>query len=329
MRALVTGGGGFLGLYLTEQLCARGDQVRVLCRGTYPRLNELGVDIVRGDIRDASVVRSAVQGLDTVFHTAAVPGIWGSWHHYYTTNTVGTQNIIDACLEEGVQRLIYTSSPSVIYDGMDHLGIDESNPYPADYMCHYPHSKALAEKAVLQANGQRGLATTALRPHLIWGPRDNHLIPRLIDRARRGRLRKVGTGQNLISMSYVENAAAAHWQAADRLSLASPVAGSAYFINEPVPVNLWDWVDELLGLAKLPPLRKHASARFAYNAGAVLEFLYTIVPILGEPPMTRFLALQLSGSHYYSVARAQRDFGYQPLVSVAEGMRRLQESLSV
>ncbi len=323
MRALVTGGGGFLGLYITEQLVARGDHVRVLCRGHYPRLEELKVELIRGDVRDPAIVRQACDGMVAVFHTSAVPGIWGSWDRYHSVNTIGTQHVVDNCLAVGVRKLIYTSSPSVIYDGLDHCGIDESHPYPASYLCHYPHSKAIAERAVLKANGQKGLATAALRPHLIWGPRDNHLIPRLIERARSGRLRRVGSGNNLISMSYVENAAAAHLQAADRLDVESPVAGQAYFINEPEPVNLWNWVDEILALAGEPPLKKRISANMAYGIGAACEAVYSLLRLKSEPPMTRFLALQLSGSHYYSVAKAQHDFGYQPIVSVAEGMRRM------
>jgi nucleoside-diphosphate-sugar epimerase len=323
MKALVTGGGGFLGLYITEQLVARGDDVRVLCRGQYPRLDELGVETVRGDVRDADAVQTACAGREVVFHTAAVPGIWGPWQHYYSINTVGTQNVIDACLTAGVAKLVYTSTPSVVYDGRPHEGADESLPYSRKFLCHYPHSKALAEQAVLQTNGRRGLATAALRPHLIWGPRDNHLVPRLIRRAQSGRLRRVGDGENLISMSYVENAAAAHLQAADRLALGSPVAGQAYFINEPQPVKLWQWVDELLALAGLPPLRRSISAGAAYRVGAGLEWIYKLCRLPGEPPMTRFLASQLSGSHYYSIGKAQRDFGYRPLFTIEQGMQRL------
>jgi nucleoside-diphosphate-sugar epimerase len=323
MHALVTGGGGFLGLYITEQLVARGDQVRVLCRGNYPRLDELNVEIVRGDIRDPNVVRQACDGVDTVFHTAAIPGIWGNWGRYHSVNTIGTQHIVDHCKLFHIKKLIYTSSPSVIYDGGDHRGIDESHPYPTSYLCHYPDTKARAERVVLQANGRKGLATTALRPHLIWGPRDNHLIPRLVERARSGRLRRVGSGKNLISMSYVENAAAAHLQAADKLDVESPVAGQAYFINEPEPVNLWNWVDEILTAVGEPPLQKRISARLAYGIGATCEAIYSLMRWEVEPPMTRFLALQLSGSHYYSVSKAQRDFGYTPIVSVDEGMRRM------
>jgi nucleoside-diphosphate-sugar epimerase len=327
MKALVTGGAGFLGLYITEQLLARGDGVRVISRHGHPRLGELGVEWQEGDVRDPNSVERACRGVDIVFHVAAIPGIWGPWKHYYETNTLGTRHVLEACRKHQIARLIYTSSPSVIYDGADHLNVDENAPYPAHYLCHYPHTKALAEREVLAANGSDGLATISLRPHLIWGPRDNQLIPRLIARARSGRLRRVGDGRNVISMSYVENVAAAHLQAADALRSDSPAAGNAYFINEPEPVNLWNWIDELLSLAGLPPVRKSISSKAACAVGGLFEKIYGGLRLSAEPPMTRFLAQQLSGSHTYQTGRAQRDFGYKPLVSVAEGMRRLAPDL--
>jgi len=329
MNALVTGGGGFLGLYITEQLVARGDEVRVFCRGRYVRLEELGVEWVAGDVRDAAAVARACDGVDVVFHTAAVPGVWGPWKMYHGINTTGTLNVIDGCRKHNVPKLVYTSSPSVISDGSDHHNVDESHPYPDSdaYLCHYPRSKAWAEKSVLEANTAGGLSSCALRPHLIWGPRDNHLIPRLIQRAKSGRLRRVGDARNLVSMVYVENAAAAHLQAADAMSADSPVAGQAYFINELMPVNLWQWIDELLHRAGLAPVKKTISAKAAWRAGAVLEAVYRLLGLPGEPPMTRFVASQLSRSHYYDITKARRDFNYQPLVSVDEGMRRLQPEL--
>lgn len=322
MKALVTGAGGFLGLYIVEQLLARGDSVRALCRGDYPKLVSLGVDIVRADLQNAAAVRSACAGIDTVFHVAGVAGIWGPWDYYYGINTRGTLNVIDGCRNQGVPKLIYTSSPSVTFDGRHQCGIDESAPYPERWLCHYSHTKALAEQAVLAANSPT-LATCSLRPHLIWGPRDNHLIPRLIARARSGQLRRVGDGTNLIDIVYVENAARAHLQAADALSLTSPVAGRAYFISQGEPVNCWAWIDEILAQAGLPKVTKSISTRAAWSIGATMEFVYRVFRIQREPRMTRFLAAQLGHSHYFNIARARTDFGYASEVSTAEGMRRL------
>jgi len=329
MNALVTGAGGFLGLYIVEQLVARGDRVRAFCRGRYEELDALGVETVQGDVRDASAVTDACRDIDVVYHTAGVAGIWGPWKHFHGINTLGTENVIAGSLQHGVKKLIYTSSPSVTFDGTDHEGVDESLPYPDRWLCHYPHSKALAEQRVLETNGRDGLLTCALRPHLIWGPRDRHLIPRLLDRARRGKLRRVGDGTNLIDMVYVENAATAHLQAADALTPTSPVGGQAYFISQGEPVNCWRWIDEILALAGLPPVRKSISFQKAWAAGAVMEAVYRTLGIKKEPQMTRFLAAQLARSHYFDISKANRDLAYIPQISTAEGMKRLAVALSI
>lgn len=339
MEALVTGGGGFLGLYIVEQLVARGHSVRVFCRGEYPPLRALGVRILQGDVRHERAIREACQGVDSVFHVAAVPGVWGRWDTYYQINTIGTKNVIAACLAAGVARLIYTSSPSVVFDGRDHLDADESLPYPTNWLCHYPHSKALAEQAVLNADAGRnsgagpnnsasaGLRTVSLRPHLIWGPRDNHLIPRLIRRAQSGNLRRVGDGRNLVSICYVENAAAAHIQVEESLRTSTAAAGRAYFINDPDPVNLWEWVNQVLQRAGLPPVTKSVSAATAKRIGHLMEIIWGLFRLPGEPPMTRFVAAQLAGSHCYSIEAAKRDFGFHTVCTPTEAMERLQPDL--
>lgn len=328
MNALVTGGGGFLGRYIVEQLVARGDQVRVFGRGAYPELESAGVEVVRGDIRDRDAVAAACGGVECVFHTAAVAGIGLRWCDFHETNSRGTENVLAGCKRHGARRLVLTSSPSVVFAGGDQCGVDESAPYDLDWLkknnCHYSHSKAIAEQAVLQANGRGDLRTCALRPHLIWGPRDAHLIPRLIRRARSGRLRRVGDGTNRVDMIYVENAATAHLQAADALaSPGSPTAGKAYFLSQGEPVGCWQWIDKILALAGLPPVEKSISLAAARRIGTVCEAVYTLLRIAGEPPMTRFLAAQLGHSHWFDIAAARRDFGYEPRISTAEGMQRL------
>jgi nucleoside-diphosphate-sugar epimerase len=327
MNALVTGATGFLGSYVVEQLMARGDRVRAFCRRPAPELQALGVDIALGDIRDAAAVDEACRNVDTVFHTAAVAGIWGHWDLFYQTNTLGTVHVVRGCLQHRVERFVFTSSPSVTFDGRDQCGIDESAPYASRWLAHYPHTKALAEQHVLAANGTGTLLTCALRPHLIWGPRDRHLIPRLLDRQRQGRLRRVGDGTNLIDITYVENAAAAHLQAADALLPGSPVAGQAYFLSQGEPVNCWQWIDEILAQAGMQPIAGGISLKAAYSIGAVLEVAHKLLRLPSEPRMTRFLALQLGRSHYFDIARARRAFGYIPRVSTAEGMRRLADAM--
>jgi nucleoside-diphosphate-sugar epimerase len=328
MHALVTGAGGFLGRYIVEQLLTRGDDVRALVRRKTPALEALGVECVKGDIVDLAAVERACRGVDVVFHVAAVADIWGPWQRFYEANVLGTHNVISGCASAGVTRLVFTSSPSVTFAGHDQCGIDESAPYPARWLAHYAHTKALAEQAVLETNGSHGLLTCALRPHLIWGPRDQHLIPRLLDRARKGQLRQIGDGTNLIDAVYVENAAAAHLLAADKLVPGSPVCGKAYFITNGEPVNCWQWINEILGLAGLPPVRRKISLRAAYAVGAVLEGVWTILGRTDEPRMTRFLAAQLGTSHYFDISAARRDLGYEARISMAEAMRRLAASMA-
>ena len=328
MKALVTGAGGFLGRYIVEQLIARGDAVRCFARGEYPALDVLGAETIRGDVRDANAVLRACDSVDVVFHTAAVAGIWGPWEHFYSINTTGTENVIAACRQQGVARLVYTSSPSVTFDGSDQLGVDESAPYAAEWLCHYPHTKALAEQRVLAANDMETLRTCALRPHLIWGPRDSHLIPRLLNRARSGRLRQVGEGHNLIDMVYVSNAAEAHLQAADSLQTSTAAAGKAYFISQGEPVNCWQWINDVLALAGIDSIQKKISLKAAWRVGATLETIYRLARIQREPPMTRFLAAQLATAHYFDISAAKAEFGYAPSVSIEAGMRRLGEEIA-
>ena len=323
MSNLVTGGSGFLGRYLVEQLVARGETIRVFCRSEPECLSLPGVTWFRGDVRDVEAVMCACRDISTVFHCAAVPGIWGPWSLYENINTHGTRTLLSAAANAGAARFVYTSSPSVIFDGSDMVDADESRPYPDRFLCGYPRSKALAEAAVLAANGEQDLATVALRPHLIWGPRDNHLLPRLIQKARHGRLRQVGDGRNVISTVYVENAAAAHLQAADLLNPDAPHAGKAYFINEPESVNLWEWVNRLLELAELPKVSRSISPPTARHLGRALEWVWRILPLKGDPPMTRFLAEQLARSHSFSIEAAVRDFGYRRIVTAEEGLRRV------
>jgi nucleoside-diphosphate-sugar epimerase len=261
--------------------------------------------------------------VDVVFHAGGATGLAGPWDYFCGVNFWGTRHVVDGCLKHGVGRLVFTSSPSVTFDGSDQCGVDESVPYAGRWLCHYAHTKALAERHVLAANGLGELRCCALRPHLLWGPRDRHLVPQLLARARAGRLRRVGDGGNLIDLVYVENAAQAHLLAAGALTPDSPVAGRAYFIGQGEPVSCWRWIDQVLALGGLPPVSRAVSLAAAWTIGAAYEWLYGLLRRKADPPMTRFLAAQLARSHYFDISRARRDFGYCPQVSMAEGMRRL------
>ena len=323
-KVLVTGGGGFLGGAIVRQLQKRGDAVRSFSRSAYAELETSGVEQIQGDIRDQHAVEQAVKGMDLVFHVAAKPGIWGDYSEYYQINVTGTGNVIAACFKHRVARLVYTSSPSVVFNGTDMEGVDESAPYPTRFHTHYPKTKALAEQLVVDAAG-KGLLTIILRPHLIWGPRDNHLVPRIIKRAKR--MVRVGNGRNLVDTIFIDNAAEAHVAAADRLEINPGLSGKMYFISQDEPLPVWDIINGILKAAGLEPVRRSIPHKMAWLIGALLECVYKIFNLKGEPQMTRFIADELAKAHWFDISAAKKDLGYAPRISTAEGLRRLEHWL--
>src|SRR5476649_440856 len=212
MNTLVTGGTGFLGRRLVERLLAGGRRVTVLARSPAPDLEARGVRFLRASLDDTEAVRAACAGIESVFHVAAKVGVWGRYDDFFRTNVLGTRALLDGCRAHGVQRLVHTSTPSVVYNGHDLAGVDESLPLTKDCPSPYPITKALAEAEVLAANAA-GFRTIALRPHLIWGRGDPHLVPRILAQARAGRLSMIGKRKNLVDSTYIENAATAHIRA--------------------------------------------------------------------------------------------------------------------
>lgn len=321
---LVTGGGGFLGRAIVERLLAAGIQVRSFSRGDYPELRSQGVHLIRGDLTDADAVKRACTGCDVVLHVAARPGVWGPRRDYYQTNVIGTQHVLSACRAASVRRLVYTSTPSVIFSKQPIEGADETLPYPRRFGCHYAATKAHAEQLVLTANSPE-LRTLSLRPHLIWGPGDNHLIPRLVARARAGRLRRVGDGRNLVDTTYVDNAADAHLLAAEALNSNPRASGRAYFISNGEPWRLWKIIDALLQASGAPRIRAAIGHRTAWLTGALLEAAHALLRRQDEPLMTRFVADQLALPRWFDISAARIELGYQPRVSIGEGLERLKE----
>lgn len=323
MHALVTGGGGFLGRAITEQLLARGDTVTILSRGRYPEVEALGATGVQCDLSaPGDRLARILEGIDIVFHVASKTGVWGPRESFFSANVEGTRNLLEAARAAGIERFVYTSSPSATFDGGDAEGKTEAQaPYPTHFEAPYPESKAVAEKLVLDANSDT-FATTALRPHLIWGPRDPHILPRLITRHKQGRLMRIGDGTNKVGITFIDNAAVAHLQAADTLAPGAPNAGKPYFITDLDAVSLWPWIGGFLTAVGLPPISRGVSAGFAKFVGGVMEWVWRTFHRPGEPPMTRFVAAEMATSHWYDLTAARTDFGYTPLVGPQEGLDR-------
>ena len=322
MIILVTGGGGFLGSAICRQLLSRGDEVIAYQRSAAPGLEALGARCVQGDLQDLETLKDSVSGCDAVIHTAGKAGVWGPYEDYYRANVLGTENLISACRSSEVPHLVYTSSPSVVHGGGDIEGGDESLPYPKHFSSPYPATKALAEQLILAANGEH-LKTVGLRPHLIWGPGDPHLLPRLMAKAASGRLALPGA-KKLIDTIYVENAAAAHLLALQRISQGGDCCGKTYFISNDEPLEQAEIIRGLLKAAGMEPDIRSIPPVVAKTAGAVLQTAWKLLGIKSEPPVTKWSAEQLSTAHWYNISAAKRDLAYQPLISIAEGLELLE-----
>lgn len=324
MNVLVTGGGGFLGQAIVRQLVARGDAVSTINRSDYPSLAELGVTCHRGDIADREAVMAAVDGVDAVIHVGAKAGPGLRAPDFVAANVVGTGNVLDACRRHGVRYLVHTSSPSVVHAGDDIDGADESLPYADHFAAPYPATKAEAERLALAACDER-LGVCALRPHLIWGPGDNQLLPRLIEKNRAGRL-KLPAPDKLIDTVYIDNAARAHVLALENLSGSATASGKAYFISNGEPKPVGEMLSSMLAAAGETPRLGSVSPRTAMLAATLVEWVWRVLRRRSDPPLSRFVVEHLATAHWFDISAARRDLGYVPSVSIEEGLRRLSAS---
>ena len=332
-RYIVTGGGGFVGKALSFALRARGHHVISLSRSHYPELEAAGIESKQVDIGASPESWAHLfEGADGVFHTAAKVDMWGSFEGFFQTNVIGSRNILDACKRSGVKALVFTSSPSVIHDGSDLCGVDESYPYPKHFDAFYPQTKAQAEQEVLAADGSSGLRTVALRPHLIWGPNDTNLIPTVLERAKAGRLTRIGRGENLVDLTYIDDCVQAHILAMEALeSKPEAVGGKAYFISQGDPVRLWSWINDILAAHGLPPVARSIPVKVADVVARIMESVSRLLSTLGvsaTPLLTRFLVSEMATHHYFDISRAKNDFGYSPSCSVSEAVEKTFGSLA-
>lgn len=321
MRILVTGGGGFLGSAVCRQLSGLGHHVIAFQRSDANHLARFDVTVVRGDICHSSDLSRIAEGCDAIVHTAGKAGVWGDAAEYQQINVDGTVNVIEACRQNGIRCLVHTSSPSIVHAGGDIDGADESLPIADHFTAPYPASKAAAERLIIAANSEH-LRTVALRPHLIWGPGDPHILPRLAAKARGGSLALPGPDK-LIDTIFVENAAQAHLNALQELAGAARCAGKAYFVtnNEPLPQG--EIIRRLLAAIGIEVRIRAVPVGAAMTAGAVCEFVWRALRLNSEPPVTRFSVEQLATAHWFDTRAAERDFGYRPAITIAEGLQRL------
>ncbi|MDR1457598.1 MAG: NAD-dependent epimerase/dehydratase family protein [Puniceicoccales bacterium] len=323
MKALVTGGSGFLGFHLVSLLQEHGMEVCSLARREQYVLQERGVECLRCDISYEEEVDIAMRGdIDVVFHTAGKAGLGCNFKEYFNTNVVGTENVVNACLKYGIKYLVYTSSPSVVFDGKAFSGENENLPYGNKYHWCYARSKALGEQYVLAANGD-ALRTVVVRPHMILGPGDPHFMPKIIATANEGKLKIIGDGQNMVDVTLVENAAWAHFLAFKAIEKSDVACGKAYFIGQESPIRLWDFINDALEFIGIKRVTSHIPLWNAYILGYWYEKIYGLSTFRRDPPMTRALAIALSKNHYFSHEAARRDLGYEPIVLLNEGKDKL------
>jgi 2-alkyl-3-oxoalkanoate reductase len=320
MKILVTGGTGFLGRYLTAQLLDRGHEVDIMGRDFAPvqDLVARGVKPVGADLRDHGAVHAACAGKEAVFHVGAKSEPWGKCADFHAINAGGTAAVVEGCRMYDVRRLIYVSSPSVVFDGKDQIDATEKVLYPRRFTSVYALTKKLGEDAVNAARGE--METVIIRPKAIFGPGDRALLPRLIAAARRGRLPQIGDGKNLVDLTYVENVAQALV-----LALESPAAiGNTYTITNDEHPALWDLIREALRHLHLSTQLRQIPLGMAMAAASTMEAIAAVTGWAGaagrEPTLTRYSALILARTQTYDITAAKRDLGYTPHVSLAKGI---------
>lgn len=310
MRYLVTGSTGFLGRALTERLLKDGHEVIGVSRRPDPLPTK---HIASSLERLSSLVEFSP--IDGIFHTAAKVGMWGDRDEFHKTNVEGTRRLLDLAVESGIDRFVYTSSPSVIANGRDLENVDERVPYPDNYLAYYPETKSIAERMVLR---ETRLKTIALRPHLIFGPGDTNLIPTILEKG--AKLKRIGKKENLADFTYIDDCVSAHVLAMEALIKNPNSRNRVYFISQGEPYPLWRFVEKILQSKGLSLSSRVVNPRLAYFLATASEFVAGITK--KEPKLTRFLVEEMSTHHYFDISAAKKELGFKPSFSIEEGLKR-------
>jgi sterol-4alpha-carboxylate 3-dehydrogenase (decarboxylating) len=328
-KILITGGQGFVGRALVERFADLGHEVT--CLDMKDSAFRKGVRFIRADIRDLDAVRSACAGMDTVVHNASlVHTKHNREEDVWAVNLGGTENFLKACEEAGVGRLVYISSASAVYEGGDIENGDESLPYSTISQAPYADSKIAAEKLVLAHRG--ATQACAIRPHVIFGAGDNRFIPNIVEKAKAGKLgRAVGNRDKLSDFTYISNLVDAVVAAEDRLVPGSPVCGQAYFITNGEPMAFFDFIEKFIIEMGYPPIRGKVPFWLAYTAAAIYEAIDTLKggTLNAENGLSRFAVRYMVTHHYFNIAKAKRDLGWTPKVSLADGIRMTVDDLGL
>jgi 2-alkyl-3-oxoalkanoate reductase len=324
VKVLVTGASSLLLGGVARTLLERGDEVVCLQR----RAVDLDAEQVLADVRDAASVARAASGCDAIVHGAAKVGVIGTWGEYRSINVDGTANALAAARAAGVERFVQVSSPSVAHGGSAIVGARAEPAVTGRKRAWYAESKALAERLALDAVDDDRLGLVVVRPHLVWGPGDTQLVGRIVERAAAGRLALVGGGTALVDTTYVDNAVSAHVAALDAVAPGAACSGRAYVIANGEPRPIRDLVAGICRAAGVPFAPRDVPGPAARTAGSLVERVWPLVRT-GEPPLTRFVAEQLGTAHWFDPRPARDDLGWQPSVSLDEGLTRLAESYAV
>lgn len=322
MRALVTGATGFLGGALARRLHGMGWDVSALGRNSVKlnQLNDDGIRAVYVDISKPDQVNASFFNVDLVFHCAALPSPWGGFEKFYQANVIGTRNIVQACMDGNVKRLVYVSTPSIYFDYTSRIGVKENDPLP-EPISHYARTKLLAEEEVDKGFAQ-GLAVVSIRPRALFGEGDTVIFPRLLARLKSGRLPILGAGENIVDLTYIQNVVDALLLCAE-----SPANtfGKKYNISNGEPVRIWELINHICVELGFPKPSRKISLQTAQLAGGALELLYTLIPYSPEPPLTRLSVSMMANSTTLDISAAKKELGYQPKISVEEGVQRFLE----
>jgi nucleoside-diphosphate-sugar epimerase len=316
---LITGATGFVGGALACRLHGMGWDVTGVGRNLkkLDELKDIDVHPLPVDIKNKDELIDAFKEQEIVFHCAAFPSPWGNFEKFYQANVIGTRNVVQASLENNVKRLVYVSTPSIYFDYNSRMNVKENDPLP-EPISNYAHTKLLAEEEI-DKGFANGLAVISIRPRALFGEGDTVIFPRLIPRLKSGRLPILGDGENIIDLTYIENVVDALVLCAE--SPASTL-GKKYNISNGEPVKIWALVERICDELKYPHPTRKISYRTAHAAASALEFVYSLIPFSPEPPLTRLSVSMMANSTTLDISAARNELGYQPKVSVEEGVTR-------